>query len=45
MKPLVPVNDRAYLQRYAQAGGEEFYLGFHDDAWRDASARPPTSTA
>ena len=35
MKPLVPVNDRAYLQRYAQAGGEEFYLGFHDDAWRD----------
>ncbi|MFQ9178588.1 MAG: hypothetical protein ACLR3C_00770 [Eggerthella lenta] len=31
----MPVNDRAYLQRYAQAGGEEFYLGFHDDAWRD----------
>lgn len=35
MNPLVPVNDRAYLKRYAQAGGEEFYLGFHDDAWRE----------
>lgn len=35
MNPLVPVNDRTYLARYAQAGGEEFYLGFHDDAWRE----------
>lgn len=35
MNPLVPVNDRAYLRRYVQAGGEEFYLGFHDDAWHE----------
>ena len=30
---LVPVNDRAYLGRYARAGGDEFYVGFHDEAW------------
>ena len=35
MNPLVPVNDRAYLKRYADAGGEEFYIGFHDPAWSD----------
>lgn len=35
MNPLVPVNDRTYLKRYAQAGGEEFYLGFHDDTWHE----------
>lgn len=34
MIPLVPVNDRTYLTRYAQAGGGEFYLGFYDEAWR-----------
>ena len=35
MYPLVPVNDRAYLERYACAGGEEFYIGFHDAAWHE----------
>lgn len=35
MNPLVPVNDRAYLGRYAEAGGEEFYVGFHDAAWHE----------
>lgn len=35
MNPLVPVNDRTYLERYAQAGGEEFYVGFHDAAWHE----------
>lgn len=35
MNPLVPVNDRAYLKQYADAGGEEFYIGFHDQAWSD----------
>ena len=33
MNTLVPVNDRAYLGRYARAGGDEFYVGFHDEAW------------
>ncbi|MBX9033811.1 peptidase U32 family protein [Gordonibacter massiliensis (ex Traore et al. 2017)] len=35
MNPLVPVNDRAYLERYVAAGGEEFYVGFHDPAWHE----------
>lgn len=35
MNILTPVNDRAYLKRYAQAGSDEFYLGFHDRAWRE----------
>ena len=35
MNPLVPVNDRAYLGRYVEAGGEEFYVGFHDAAWHE----------
>lgn len=35
MNPLVPVNDRSYLARYAEAGGREFYLGFHDAAWHE----------
>lgn len=35
MNVLVPVNDRAALPRYVRAGGREFYMGFHDDAWHE----------
>ena len=30
---LVPLNDASMLERYAQAGADEFYLGFYDPAW------------
>ena len=39
MNTLVPVNDRACLERYAQAGGDEFYVGFHDEAWHERFGR------
>ena len=33
MKILVPLNDVNCLSRYIEAGADEFYLGFYDNAW------------
>lgn len=34
--PLVPLNDVAWLDAFADAGAREFYLGFHDPRWTQA---------
>lgn len=39
MRPLVPVNDRTALPQFVEAGGDEFYLGFHDAAWHERFGR------
>lgn len=33
LKILVPLNDRACVSKYANAGADEFYIGFHDENW------------
>lgn len=33
MKILVPLNDKEYIDRFIEAGAEEFYMGFDDDGW------------
>lgn len=33
MKILVPLNDWECLQPYADAGADEFYIGFYDQNW------------
>ena len=33
---LVPLNDLQMVQEYAQAGADEFYMGFYDPAWTAA---------
>ena len=33
---LVPLNDLSMASAYAQAGADEFYLGFYDPAWMNA---------
>ncbi len=33
MRALVPVNDGEVLKHYIEAGAEEFYIGFTDEAW------------
>lgn len=35
MIPLAPVNDRTFIADAVRAGAEEFYLGFHDQAWHE----------
>ena len=35
MAVLVPLNSFGVLERYKNAGIEEVYMGFHDDAWTD----------
>ena len=35
MAVLVPLNSFGVLERYKDAGIEEVYMGFHDDAWTD----------
>lgn len=36
MKIMVPLNDSAYLEKYVEAGADEFYIGFQDDGWKSA---------
>ena len=33
MNILVPLNQREYLNQYAEAGADEFYFGFYDEQW------------
>lgn len=33
MKILSPLNDIGWARRFAEAGVDEFYIGFHDDSW------------
>ena len=35
MAVLVPLNAQGALERYKEAGVEEVYVGFHDDAWTE----------
>ncbi len=35
-KILVPLNNRLCIAEMVEAGVDEFYMGFHDDAWTDA---------
>lgn len=35
MKILVPVSNTEYIDKFIDAGADEFYLGFHDDNWID----------
>ena len=32
---LTPINDRALIDEYIQAGVDEFYMGFYDPAWSE----------
>lgn len=34
-KILVPLNDKHCLKPFINAGADEFYIGFYDDAWLD----------
>lgn len=33
MKVLVPLNNIEHIDDYIEAGAQEFYIGFYDDAW------------
>lgn len=33
MKILVPLNSKEYIDKFIDAGAEEFYMGFDDDDW------------
>lgn len=33
MKILVPLNDRADIKRFSEAGADQFYFGFYDEEW------------
>lgn len=33
MKILVPLNSKDYIDKFLEAGAEEFYMGFDDDDW------------
>ena len=35
MKILVPLNNAELLQKYIDAGADEFYIGFHDLQWSE----------
>ena len=35
MKILVPLNSKEYIDKFIDAGAEEFYMGFDDDEWYD----------
>lgn len=36
MKVLVPFNNEENFEAYKKAGAGEFYIGFYDEAWREA---------
>lgn len=35
MKILVPLNSKEHIDKFIEAGAEEFYMGFDDDDWYD----------
>ena len=35
MNILVPINNINSVSEYAKYGAKEYYLGFHDEQWRE----------